>query len=140
MKYDDASWHTGGDFPSDLPPEAGATHIAFFVAWAVLNDLGSAYHTQDAAKDLESLRLRAVTPGTWFIQACDAKFTDEDLSEAGNAFALEYYKAESRYFLDYDETFPSVPSLYHVEDNWMSFDAVVPTIRARYEAFLNSKK
>jgi hypothetical protein len=89
---------------------------------------------------LESLRLRAITPGTWFIQACDAKFTDEDLSEAGNAFALEYYKAENCYFLDYDEIFPSVPSLYHVEDNWMSFDAVEPTIRARYEAFLNSKQ
>ena len=23
MKYDDASWHYGGDFPADLPQEAG---------------------------------------------------------------------------------------------------------------------
>ncbi|WP_441328174.1 DUF7832 domain-containing protein [Mesorhizobium album] len=33
MKYDDASWHSGGNFPRELPPEAGATHIAMFVAW-----------------------------------------------------------------------------------------------------------
>ena len=26
-KYDDASWHYGGDFPDDLPEENGATHI-----------------------------------------------------------------------------------------------------------------
>jgi hypothetical protein len=33
MKYDDASWHYGGDFPADLPREAGSTHIAMFLAW-----------------------------------------------------------------------------------------------------------
>ncbi|WP_262497415.1 DUF7832 domain-containing protein [Pedobacter caeni] len=26
-KYDDASWHYGGDFPKDLPQINGATHI-----------------------------------------------------------------------------------------------------------------
>src|SRR6266404_3538306 len=36
MKYDDASWHYGGDFPEDLPREAGATHTGMFVAWALL--------------------------------------------------------------------------------------------------------
>jgi hypothetical protein len=37
MKYDDASWHYGGDFPTDLPRKAGSTHIALFLACAVLN-------------------------------------------------------------------------------------------------------
>ena len=36
MKYDDAGWHVGGDFPDDLPPEAGATHIGMFAAWCML--------------------------------------------------------------------------------------------------------
>ena len=31
MKYDDASWHYNGDFPTDLPVEAGATHIGLAV-------------------------------------------------------------------------------------------------------------
>jgi hypothetical protein len=36
MKYDDASWHFGGEFPKDLPEEAAATHTGMFVAWAFL--------------------------------------------------------------------------------------------------------
>ena len=31
MKYDDASWHYGGDFPADLPQAAGATHIVMVI-------------------------------------------------------------------------------------------------------------
>src|SRR5688572_23363485 len=33
-KYDDADWHYGGDFPEDVPEQAGATHMGMFVAWA----------------------------------------------------------------------------------------------------------
>ena len=38
MKYDDWSRHGGGNFPADLPPEAGATHAGMFLAWALLAD------------------------------------------------------------------------------------------------------
>ena len=41
MKYDDASWHYGGDFPADLPQAAGATHIGMFLAWLIRNDYAS---------------------------------------------------------------------------------------------------
>ena len=40
MKYDDASWHSEGDFPDDLPEEAGGTHIGMFFAWALLSGMG----------------------------------------------------------------------------------------------------
>jgi len=43
MKYDDASWHYGGDFPDDLPDEAGATHTGMFLAWALLSGLGGIF-------------------------------------------------------------------------------------------------
>jgi hypothetical protein len=33
MKYDDASWHHGGDFPAGQPQEHGGTHIALFLRW-----------------------------------------------------------------------------------------------------------
>ena len=45
MKYDDASWHYGGDFPSELSSDAGATHIGMFVTWALLVDLGGSFPT-----------------------------------------------------------------------------------------------
>jgi hypothetical protein len=41
VKYDDASWHYGGDFPKGLPQKAGATHIGMFLAWMILNGLSS---------------------------------------------------------------------------------------------------
>jgi hypothetical protein len=37
-KYDDASWHYGGDYPEDLPNENVATHIGMFLQWCIEND------------------------------------------------------------------------------------------------------
>lgn len=102
MKYDDASWHYGGNFPENLDDEAGATHIAMFVAWCVLNGLSGELHLEDFADDLDRLRTRVSTPGEWFLANCDGKFTDEDLSEEGNAFADYYYaREEAQYLGDY---------------------------------------
>lgn len=142
MKYDDASWHYGGDFPAGLPPEAGATHIAMFLAWAALNGLVGEYHTTNAVADLARLQQREVTPTQWFLQVCDEKFTDEDLNGEGNHFAASYYAGEEgvhttegSYLADYCETFPSASSLYHVEDGWASFDSLAPRIARRLEAW-----
>jgi len=38
-KYDDASWHYGGNYPVGLPTKNGATHIGMFLAWCIENDL-----------------------------------------------------------------------------------------------------
>ena len=93
MKYDDASWHYGGDFPRELPPEAGATHIGMFVAWAMLNSLASDEALDDYDEDIEALRKRTITPGQWVMRVLDEKFSDHDLSDEGNAFAASYYQA-----------------------------------------------
>ena len=142
MKYDDASWHYGGDFPAALPPEAGATHIAMFVAWAVLNGLAGEYHTDHAADDLALLQKREVTPTAWFIRACDEKFTDEDLTDEGNSFAASYYGSgeglhtdAGSYLDDYGETFPNAELLYDVEDSWTSFDKLSPKLSNRLKTW-----
>jgi hypothetical protein len=141
MKYDDASWHYGGDFPPDLPPEAGATHIAMFLSWAVLNGLAGEYHILDSADDLARLRRREITPTEWFIRACDEKFTDEDLNDEGNSFAASYYgdggglhDVENSYLADYCDAFPA-GELYEVEDSWASFDTLAPKVARRLEAW-----
>ena len=146
MKYDDASWHYGGDFPAELPAEAGATHIAMFVAWAVMNGLAGEYHTKDAAVDLALLQRREVTPTEWFIRACDAKFTNEDLNDNGNSFAASYYgnadglhSTEGSYLDDYCDTFPEAGSLYDVEDSWSSFDTLAPRLSSRLEAWCSRR-
>jgi len=140
MKYDDASWHYGGDFPAHLPPEAGSTHIAIFVAWCVLNGLAADPHTDDGAELLAALKARTIAPAQWFVAACAAKSTDEDLTEEGNAFAAAYYGAggglasdPNAYLADYEKEFSEAESLYEVSDNWETFNRIAPQIALRFK-------
>lgn len=139
MKYDDASWHYGGDFPEDLPPEAGATHIGMFLAWMLLNGHGGELHMDDPAA-LALLQQRAMTPGQWFLKHCDEKFTDEDLSAEGNRFAEAYYlfdedrvdEGEPSFFPDYAKSFPDADFAYSVPDDWATYDRIAPILAHRF--------
>ena len=132
-KYDDAGWHYGGDFPSDLPNSAGATHIGIFVTSCILEGMVGEMHVKDFPENLERLRNREITPGAWLIEACDEKLTEEELNEEGNAFTREYYHAKgAEYIADYDEAVClNLPSAYHVPDTWESFKKVDKVILKR---------
>ena len=134
MKYDDASWHYGGDFPKDLPDEAGATHTGMFVAWALLSGLAGQIHVEDFPEDLEALRARSITPGQFFFKYCDGKFIDENLNDQGNVFAAAYFDLENgSYLADYETVLVAeFPSLYHVPDTWQNFDRLKPTLDSRF--------
>jgi hypothetical protein len=134
MKYDDWSWHCGGDFPTDLPPEAGATHAGMFLAWAVLAGLGSAEIAADFAREIGDLRAQRLTPGHFFLAVCDGKLTDGDLSDQGNAFAHAYFDLETGNFLaDYEGSVgQSLPSLYHVADSWETYGKLKPILDRRF--------
>jgi hypothetical protein len=133
MIYDDASWHKGGDFPADLPPEAAATHAGIYLAWALLAGLGGEYHVVDSAEDLERLQARKLTPGEYFLAVCDGKLTDEDFSKEGNAFARAYYQQDGASFIrDYQEFLAKgLRSEYHVPDSWTSYDKLQPVLDRR---------
>lgn len=139
MKYDDASWHYGGNFPADLPPEAGATHIGMFVVWAWLNGLAGELRVEEFPEDIESARLRSQTPGALFRSACDEKFTAEDLNDEGNRFTVDYYgggeppTGPHSYLEDYALHFSDDSSGYGVPDTWENFDSIAPVIRERFE-------
>ena len=142
MKYDDASWHAGEDFPKDVPEGAGGTHTGMFVAWALLSGLAGEVHVDDLPKDLERLRSRGVTPGRFFLDVCDGKFTDEDLNEEGNAFAQGYFDFEKGAYLgDYDRILTGgLPSQYHVADTWENFDLLRPVLDQRLEEWRRKGK
>lgn len=133
MIYDDATWHQGDDFPSDLPPEAAATHSGMFLAWALFTGLGGDHHHIDSPDELEHLHARKLTPGTYFLVVCDGKFTPEDLNAEGNAFTRAYFQHEgATFFTDYHEyVAKGLPSDYHVADNWSSFDKLAPVLDRR---------
>jgi hypothetical protein len=123
MKYDDASWHSGGNFPKDLPPEAGATHAGMFLAWSLLSGLAGSIHLEDCPESIPMLKERSLTPGVFFLRFCDGKFTDEDLNGEGNSFAQHYFDLETgQYVHDYGETLGFSPDdLYYVPDTWETF-------------------
>jgi hypothetical protein len=135
MKYDDASWHYGGNFPGDLPPEAGATHTGLFLAWALLSGLAGNMHLSEFPEDLEKLRVRSITPGLFFLDLCDGKFTDDDLNEEGNAFAQAYFDFDHGLYLsDYDHVLSrGLPSQYHVADTWDNYEKLRPVLDKRLE-------
>ena len=134
MKYDDASWHYGGNFPTDLPAEAGATHIGMFVAWAWLTGLAGEDVMDDMPETVTALNERTTTPGKSFFDNCDGKFVDDDLNAVGNAFAVEYFDFKNgQYLNDYDELLTGdLPTVYHVPDTWESFDRLRPRLDERY--------
>ena len=138
MKYDDASWHYGGDFPTELPPSAGVTHIAMFVVWCWDNGLAGDEILEES-QAFEAVQRRVDTPGNIFTKACDEKFIDADLNDEGNRFAVFYY-GDQGYYADYEKSVATAyPTLYHVPDTWGTYDKLKPAILRRYEDFRNGK-
>ncbi|WP_214350949.1 hypothetical protein [Pseudomonas congelans] len=136
MKYDDASWHYNGNFPSDLPHTAGATHIGMFLAWMLLNELASEELLDDAESELNALEKRELTGGAFVISMLDEKLTDQEFNAVGNAFAIAYYEGlnnDSRYVDDYVLAFGvTQDAIYSVEDTWANYDKLSPLIDARF--------
>jgi hypothetical protein len=144
MTYDRADWHSGGEFPSDLPPECGGTHIGIFLAWAIMNGLEGALHREDSQGELRLVRERRMTGRDFLFRACDGKFWDEDLNEEGNAFAQQYYSREGGgygpYLQDYEATIAKgLPSTYHVADSWEVYDRIAEVIDRRYAQWRSSR-
>ncbi|MGO8933516.1 MAG: hypothetical protein ACLPLZ_08095 [Terracidiphilus sp.] len=134
MKYDDASWHYGGNFPKDLPATAGATHTGMFVAWALLSGFAGDIYIRDFPNEIPKLLSRSVTPGEFFLESCDGKFTDDDLSDEGNEFAQAYFDFQKgKYLADYELTLGAgLADLYHVRDTWENFDRLKPVLDRRH--------
>jgi hypothetical protein len=135
MKYDDASWHYGGEFPADLPAAAGATHTGMFLAWALLKGLGGELFVEEEPHLVLDLKNRLVTPGKFFLKQCDGKLIDEDLNEIGNQFTAAYFDFENgQYLVDYEEALgDNLETMYHVADTWESYDKISPVIEERFK-------
>lgn len=133
MKYDDAEWHYGGDFPEDAPISYGFTHIGFFLTWIVDSGLESEFIQTEAPSELAATKSRSVSPIA-LLEYWDGKLVDDMLSDEGNAFAASYYdmsKAEAGYFADYSEAF-SEAGAYEVAPSWENYDRIKPVIDRRY--------
>ncbi len=142
MKYDDASWHSGGDFPSDLPEDAGATHTGMYLAWLLLNGMAGEEFAEEMQEDLQALVRRETTPGQFLLQVSDGKFVDDLIDQEANAFTEEYYAPDDSPFGDdyFEILVGDLPSLYHVEDNWQNFDKLAPVFQQRLTHWRSARR
>ncbi|GHC64183.1 DUF7832 domain-containing protein [Neogemmobacter tilapiae] len=99
MKYDDASWHYGGQFPKESPIEYGGTHIALFMKWCFAKGWAGEFHLAEQPEDVQRVNQGEMSATEFLFKHCDGKFGDEDLNEEGNHFASEYYT--DHYLQDY---------------------------------------
>lgn len=132
MSYDRVDWHYGGEYPADLPPENGGTHIGMFLAWAIMNNLEGELLKEELAEALAAVRARLITGRQFLIEQCDEKFLEESLSDEGNEFARIYYE-DGAYIADYAHVLAAeLPSLYHVADTWENYDKIAQVISDHY--------
>jgi len=96
-KYDDASWHYGGDFPGELPIKNGATHTGMFFNWCIANGFISDEMKEDAEEGIEKLKRRDITGAEFVMDFCDGKFSEYDLNDLGNSFAQDYYADDTEF-------------------------------------------
>ncbi|MFY0596092.1 MAG: hypothetical protein JXQ85_06655 [Cognatishimia sp.] len=105
MKYDDASWHYGGEFPAGSPSEYGATHIALFLRWCFKNGWAGEYHQKNWPAEIQEVITGTASATSFFFDKCGEKLTSEDLSAKGNKFAERYYGESGLYLHDYASEF-----------------------------------
>jgi hypothetical protein len=132
MKYDDASWHCGGDFPPDSPEEYGGTHIALFLRWCFNQGWAGDVHLKEEAEDTQRVVDGTMSATEYLFTYCDGKLTEDDLNEEGNAFAARYYGDDGQYLADYAEHFGDLMYVAPVEAH--DFSVFSSVLQLRLEA------
>ncbi|HEX7335746.1 MAG TPA: hypothetical protein VF252_00955 [Gemmatimonadales bacterium] len=131
---DRADWHySAGNYPGDLPPENGGTHIGMYLAWIVHHGLGSAMLQKYARDSLPLLRERKVTGRQLLFSELDEKLFYSLLTKVGKDFTRVYYDDTGCYLADYEGVLgEGLPTLYHVEDSWENYDKLATAIDQRF--------
>ncbi|KMQ69292.1 hypothetical protein ACM39_04155 [Chryseobacterium sp. FH2] len=152
-KYDDASWHCGGDFPEGLPEKNGVTHTGMFLNWCIQNDLISDELKEDE-EEIQKLMRREITGAEFIMDSMDGKFSEYDLNDLGNAFAQDYYKDDtdfgnrfSSFADDYVNIFDAkaeendyeYETFYHIEDTYENYDLMKLVIDHRFQEWKEYK-
>ena len=140
MAIDRIDWHSGAEnFPNDLPPEAGGTHIGMFIAWVINNNLEGELHQTDSTESVGKVKSRQMTGTEFLIKECDEKFWEDDLSPEGLEFAKYYYESNA-YYGDYEAALVTTePTLYHVQDTWENYDKLSSYIDSAFKKWRKAK-
>lgn len=138
MKYDDASWHYGGEFPSSSPQKFGGTHIALFMKWCFIKGFAGDLHKSESPAELAKVIAGEMSATDYFMKFADGKLTSEDFNAEGNDFALTYYKQKGLYFDDYVDIF--YDKLYVADEREHDFKLLSGRIDRRYQSLVLKEK
>jgi len=126
MKYDDASWHSEGEFPETSPDEYGGTHIALLLKWCLLKGWAGEETLEDCHEELAKLLRGELTGTEYLFQCCDGKLIDVMLNDHANEFLSWYYGDQGPYMNDYCAEFhDSVYVAGEESHDWEKFSAMV---------------
>ncbi len=129
MKYDDASWHSGGNFPEDSPIEYGGTHIALFLKWCFIQGWAGDIHLEEEPEDTRRVIDGSLSATEFFFRYCDGKLTNEDFNDEGNRFAESYYGDDGLYLADYAELFERL--MYVSDEKNHDFELLAERMESR---------
>ena len=88
-------------------------------------------HAEEEPAAVAAVVKGEISATEFFFKYCDGKFTDEDLNEAGNAFAKQYYGEDGLYLSDYAESFGNF--MYLKPENGHDFAKFSSMMQARFE-------
>ena len=131
-----ARWHSGGEFPAELPERQAAVHMGMFLAWCILHDLHDAEFFVDVGLDLlvEAVKTRQMT-GAELLEPLAGALASDELSAEGNDFARAYY--EAHYTRDFQAALATaLPSRYHVPDTWENYARIEAVLDRRFDAWV----
>ena len=130
--YDNAKNHFLGNFPQHLPIEQAYVHIGIYLGWIIDNELYSEYFEEEADTQIFRFTNRQINC-TILAEIWDGYLGHELFSEEGNLFTYYYYGG-GVYHKDYTSILASdLPSIYHVSDDWSSYEKMGQKITERYQ-------
>ncbi len=132
MKYDDASWHSGNDFPDESPQKYSGTHIALFMKWCFIKGMAGEIHLDDEPEAINNVISGNLSATEFFFKYCDGKLTDEDFNDAGNEFASKYYGDDGLYLVDYTDCFEDL--MFEAPESKHDFSLLSAVIDKRYKS------
>ncbi|MFV2029951.1 cell surface protein [Neisseria sp. S1] len=123
--YDNIRFHTDENYPANLPPEAAATHIGMYWAWAASQGLANPawQNSPESASDFKAMLAGEMSGADFVLTHMDGALIPEDFNELGQRFTAFYYDDEDegygKFMEDYVTTMntPELDSFYHVNNS-----------------------
>jgi hypothetical protein len=131
---DRADWHHDADnFPEDAPEENGATHIGWFVRWAI--GRGLFVKEEDTPDEMiAAVRVGKMSGRDFVLKQLDGKLWPSDLNREGQAFAEAQY---DEYLGDIGDLTMALDldNAYYVEDSEENYRKMAAALDERWARY-----